>query len=104
LCIWLITHLFACPEYYPIGKEAPPFHRLCQHCAPGITSTPIQLPLMSKAPSFRRIALPHTKLQSSINFAAPTTWASLGHHLFISTFMLASKVICDDTYSNKSWS
>ncbi|KAG1901569.1 uncharacterized protein F5891DRAFT_950416, partial [Suillus fuscotomentosus] len=27
-----------------------------------------------------------------------------GHCLFISTFMLASKVICDDTYSNKSWS
>ncbi|KAG1832587.1 hypothetical protein DFJ58DRAFT_671082, partial [Suillus subalutaceus] len=27
-----------------------------------------------------------------------------GHHLFVSTFMLTSKVICDDTYSNKSWS
>ncbi|KAH9021012.1 hypothetical protein EDB85DRAFT_1872108, partial [Lactarius pseudohatsudake] len=26
-----------------------------------------------------------------------------GHRLFISAFMLASKIICDDTYSNKSW-
>ena len=32
-------------------------------------------------------------------------WAkgSLGHHLFILAFMLSSKIICDDTYSNKSW-
>jgi hypothetical protein len=29
---------------------------------------------------------------------------SSGHRLFISVFMIASKVICDDTYSNKSWS
>ena len=28
---------------------------------------------------------------------------SSGHRLFISAFMLASKIICDDTYSNKSW-
>ena len=29
---------------------------------------------------------------------------SSGHHLFVSVFMLASKAICNDTYSNKSWS
>jgi hypothetical protein len=28
---------------------------------------------------------------------------SYGHCLFISAFMLASKIICDNTYSNKSW-
>ena len=33
----------------------------------------------------------------------PATKGSLGHRLFISAFMLASKIICDDTYSNKSW-
>ena len=27
----------------------------------------------------------------------------LGHHLFISTFMITSKVICDDTHSDRSW-
>ena len=27
-----------------------------------------------------------------------------GHHLFISAFMLTSKVICDNTYFNKFWS
>jgi len=26
------------------------------------------------------------------------------HRLFISAFMISSKVMCDDTYSNKSWS
>jgi len=28
--------------------------------------------------------------------------ATLGHHLFISVFMLSSKITCDDTYLNKS--
>ena len=28
---------------------------------------------------------------------------SSGHRLFISAFMLVSKIICDDTYFNKSW-
>ena len=34
----------------------------------------------------------------------PAARGSSGHRLFISAFMIASKVICDDTYSNKSWS
>ncbi|KAJ7799455.1 hypothetical protein B0H14DRAFT_2157809, partial [Mycena olivaceomarginata] len=34
----------------------------------------------------------------------PTTRGSCGHRLFISPFMIVSKVTCDDTYSNKSWS
>jgi hypothetical protein len=31
------------------------------------------------------------------------SWGSSGHRLFISALMIASKVICDDTYSNQSW-
>jgi hypothetical protein len=33
----------------------------------------------------------------------PAPKGSFGHRLFISAFMLASKIICNDTYSNKSW-
>jgi len=33
----------------------------------------------------------------------PSAPGSSHHRLFISAFMMASKVICDDTYSNKSW-
>src|SRR5713226_36949 len=33
----------------------------------------------------------------------PAAKGSSGHWLFISALMLASKIICDDTYSNKSW-
>jgi len=58
-------------------------------------------------------ALHRTKLHDSVTFAAlvllprlkarfPTAWGSSGHRLFVSAFMLASKVICDNTYSNKS--
>jgi hypothetical protein len=33
----------------------------------------------------------------------PSAKGSSGHRLFLSVFMISSKVICDDTYSNKSW-
>ena len=34
----------------------------------------------------------------------PATKGSLQHCIFILVFMVALKIICDDTYSNKSWS
>jgi hypothetical protein len=54
-------------------------------------------------------ALHRTRLHSSVTFAAlyllqrlkarfPAAMGSFGHRLFISAFMLASKIICDDTY------
>lgn len=33
----------------------------------------------------------------------PVARGSSGHRLFISAFMLASKMLCDDAYNNKSW-
>ncbi|THV01543.1 hypothetical protein K435DRAFT_926818, partial [Dendrothele bispora CBS 962.96] len=88
----VITHLFACLEY-----------------PPAITHS------QGKIPIFIAYALHRTKLHASVTFASlvlfqrlkarfPMAWGSLGHRLFISAFMIASKVICDDTYSNKSWS
>ncbi|RDB25261.1 PHO85 cyclin-2 [Hypsizygus marmoreus] len=87
-----ITHLFACPEMPPASTNS-----------------------QSKLPNFIAYALHRTKLHESVTFAAlillqrlkarfPTARGSSGHRLFISAFMIASKVICDDTYSNKSWS
>jgi hypothetical protein len=68
----------------------------------------------AKLPHFIAYAFHRTKLHESVTFAAlvllqrlkarfPTARGSSGHRLFISAFMIASKVICDDTYSNKSW-
>ncbi|KAG2071624.1 hypothetical protein BDR04DRAFT_1135000 [Suillus decipiens] len=87
-----ITHLFAYPEYRPLSSNS-----------------------QVKLPHFTAYALHCTNLHSSVTFAAlvllqrlkarsPTARGSSSHHLFVSAFMLASKVICDDTYSNKSWS
>ncbi|KAN0081278.1 hypothetical protein V8E55_008902 [Tylopilus felleus] len=92
LCARFITHLFACPEYPPSSSNS-----------------------TVKLPHFIAYALHRTKLHASVTFAAlvllqrlkarfPTARGSSGHRLFVSAFMLASKVICDDTYSNKSWS
>jgi hypothetical protein len=64
---------------------------------------------------FIAYALHWTKLHSSVTFALlvspqclkarfPTARSLSGHRLFISAFMIASRVICDDTYSDKSWS
>ncbi|EGO00719.1 hypothetical protein SERLA73DRAFT_178625 [Serpula lacrymans var. lacrymans S7.3] len=92
LCARFITHLFACPEYPPSTSGS-----------------------STKLPYFIAYALHRTKLHASVTFAAlvllqrlkarfPTARGSSGHRLFVSAFMIASKVICDDTYSNKSWS
>ncbi|KAI6004707.1 hypothetical protein EDD15DRAFT_2444076 [Pisolithus albus] len=88
----LCTRLFACPELPPSSSGS-----------------------KVKLQKFIAYALHHTKLHPSAAFAAlvllqrlkarfPTARGSSSHRLFISAFMLASKVICDDTYSNKSWS
>ncbi|KAJ6456347.1 hypothetical protein C8R47DRAFT_1248872 [Mycena vitilis] len=89
-----ITHVFTCPP-------------------PAPTRTRRGLPVVD-LPHFIAYALHRTKLHQAVTYAAlvllqrlkarfPTAHGALGHHLFISAFMVASKVICDDNYSNKSW-
>ncbi|KAF8263567.1 hypothetical protein EI94DRAFT_1875857 [Lactarius quietus] len=53
------------------------------------------------SPSLRhfRSSLPPSAPEGTL----PCCGGYSGHQLFISAFMLASKIICDDTYSNKSW-
>jgi hypothetical protein len=91
-----VTHLFACPEQPPPSATHP-------------TAPAPRLDL------FIAYALHRTRLHESVTYAAlyllqrlkgrfPAARGSSGHRLFISAFMLSSKVICDDTYSNKSWS
>ncbi|KAF8622681.1 hypothetical protein AX15_006783 [Amanita polypyramis BW_CC] len=91
LCARFITFLFTCPEYPPSSHTQQP-----------------------KLPQFIAYALHRTKLHQSVVFAGlillqrlkarfPSAKGSSGHRLFISAYMIASKVICDDTYSNKSW-
>jgi hypothetical protein len=96
LCGRVVTHLFTCPDYPPPSTATPP-------------GPSPQLAM------FVAYALHRTRLHVSVTFAAlyllqrlkqrfPAARGSSGHRLFLSAFMIASKVICDDTYSNKSWS
>lgn len=88
-----VAHLFACPDQPApaAGQQAP-----------------------ARLDHFIAYALHRTRLPESVTFASlfllqrlkarfPAAKGSSGHRLFISAFMLASKIICDDTYSNKSW-
>ncbi|KAG6857196.1 hypothetical protein H0H87_008262 [Tephrocybe sp. NHM501043] len=86
-----INHLFDCPE--------PP------------AATPTK---QSSLALFIAYGLHRTKLPQCVIFASlillqrlkarfPTARGSSGHRLWISAYMISSKVICDDTYSNKSW-
>ncbi|KAI0056512.1 hypothetical protein BV25DRAFT_1813916, partial [Artomyces pyxidatus] len=95
LCARFVLHPFACPDVPP-----PPV-------TPSTTSTP-------RLEHFIAYALHRTRLHTSVTFAVlyllqrlkarfPAAKGSSGHRLFISAFMIASKIICDDTYSNKSW-
>ncbi|KDQ17827.1 hypothetical protein BOTBODRAFT_29134 [Botryobasidium botryosum FD-172 SS1] len=76
--------------------------------------SPPTLPPSPTLAQFIAHSLHRTHLYSSVTFATlfllnclkrcfPATRSSSGHRLFISAFMIASKIICDDTYSNKSW-
>lgn len=94
-----ITSLFACPELPPPSAN--------------LTSSGQPVP-SPKLAMFIAYALHRTRLAPCVTFAAlfllqrlknrfPAARGSSGHRLFISAFMIASKVVCDDTYSNKSW-
>ncbi|KAJ7163425.1 hypothetical protein C8R43DRAFT_1171322 [Mycena crocata] len=87
-----ITHLFTCPPFPPKVNH-----------------------WRANLPYFIAYALHRTKLHQTVTYGAlvllqrlkarfPTAKCSSGHRLFISAFMVASKIICDDSYSNKSWS
>ena len=63
---------------------------------------------------FVAYALYRTRLPTAVTYYAllllkrlktryPVARGSSGHRLFIAAFMLASKMLCDDSYSNKSW-
>ncbi|ORY33962.1 hypothetical protein BCR39DRAFT_577668 [Naematelia encephala] len=93
LCARFITSLFQCPNI------------------PAATAPGAPTPTLAH---FIAYALHRTRLPSIVTFAAllllqrlktrfPAARGSSGHRLFISAFMIASKVICDDTYSNQSW-
>ncbi|KAK4687348.1 hypothetical protein P7C73_g2763, partial [Tremellales sp. Uapishka_1] len=88
-----ITSLFACPNIPTATAPGAPTPSLAHFVA---------------------YALHRTRLPSIVTFSAllllqrlktrfPAARGSSGHRLFISAFMIASKVICDDTYSNQSW-
>jgi hypothetical protein len=96
-----ITHLFTCPDYPPSSTHAQ--EQLAKIAARFITH-------LFTCPDYHQ-----TKLHPSMMFASlillqrlkarfPLARGSSGHRLFISAFMISSKVMCDDTYSNKSWS
>lgn len=93
LCARFITSLFQCPNI------------------PTATAPGAPTPTLAH---FVAYALHRTRLPSIVTFAAllllqrlkakfPAARGSSGHRLFISAFMISSKVICDDTYSNQSW-
>jgi hypothetical protein len=50
------------------------------------------------------VAVAALLLLQRLKMRFPAARASSGHRLFISSFMIASKVIYDETYSNYSWS
>ncbi|RXK35021.1 alternative cyclin Pcl12 [Tremella mesenterica] len=93
MCARFIASLFQCPN-------------IPAQTAPGAPTPTLA--------HFVAYALHRTRLPSVVTFAAllllqrlktrfPAARGSSGHRLFISAFMISSKVICDDTYSNQSW-
>ncbi|KAI1791235.1 hypothetical protein LXA43DRAFT_1142920 [Ganoderma leucocontextum] len=94
LCAKFVTHLFACSDPAPLSQSSPPVPPLAHFIA---------------------YAFHRTRLHSTVTFAAlyllqrlrtrcPGSNGASGHRVFITVFMVASKVVLDGTYSNKAWS
>jgi len=105
ICALFITSLFSCPDFPT--QSAPPAHS-------GSGPPPAPPPPAPPLANFIAYALHRTRLHACVTFTAlfllqrlktrfPAARGSSGHRLFISAFMIASKVVCDDMYSNKSW-
>ncbi|RPD57751.1 hypothetical protein L227DRAFT_551690 [Lentinus tigrinus ALCF2SS1-6] len=89
-------HLFACPDVPPPSPTA---------------TSPTPSPPLA---NFIAYVIHRTKRDVSVTFAAlyllhrlkarhPAARGSSGHRLFLSGFIVASKVLCDDCYSSKAW-
>jgi hypothetical protein len=98
---------------FTVTSRRPSYARVLSRTSLHALSTPSSSNSTVKLPHFVAYALHRAKLHSSVTVAAlvllqqlkarfPNARGSSGHRLFVSAFMLASKVICDDTYS-KSW-
>ncbi|KAI0310048.1 hypothetical protein OF83DRAFT_1030283, partial [Amylostereum chailletii] len=99
-----ISHLFAYPELSPAGsattavpstRSTPPSPTPCTLAEHGF---------ISPSPSLPSTSVTFTTLYHLQRLKAhfPAAKSSSGHRIFISAFMVASKIICDDTHSNKS--
>ncbi|TEB24062.1 hypothetical protein FA13DRAFT_1594310, partial [Coprinellus micaceus] len=88
-CSRFIMHLFACPEYHP---SEPPV-KLSHFIASIIHRGNIH-------PS-----VPYTALifLQRLKSRFPDIRGSSGHRLILSALILASKFMCDNSYTNKSW-
>lgn len=93
LCTRFVKNLFSCPDSTP-------------------TSDPTKA--VPSLYSFISYALRRTQLHNDVCMTAlmllqklkdrfPSAQGSSGSRLFLSAYMIAQKVICDDIYSNKSW-
>jgi hypothetical protein len=101
ICARFVSHTFNCPEMLPPSTS--------------VTTTSAGNPSVPPTLAhFVAYALHRTRLHPSVTFTAlallcrlktrfPAARGSSGHRLFLSAFMIGSKVVCDDTYSNKSW-
>lgn len=96
-------------QLLPISNLPPPSYAIGAG-GHSVTSTTETVPNLAR---FIGYALSRTRLESNVLFAAllllqrykasPTARPSSAHILFITSFMVASKVICDNVYSNESW-
>lgn len=103
-----VGDLFACPDPPASAPDAPVRDATARDAPAGKNPKPPRLD------HFIAYALHRTRLPESVTYASlfllqrlkkrfPAAKGSSGHRLFISAFIVSSKVICDDTYSNKSW-
>jgi hypothetical protein len=88
-----IASLFHCKDIPPASASMDPTPTLAHFVAYALHRT-------HYSPNVAFAAL---LLRRRLKTRFPAARGSFGHRLFITSFMIASKVFADDTYSNQSW-
>lgn len=100
----MIMALFSCTQdsmSATLEAQQQQQQHMSRHCAPRLSYFVAYALYRTRLPMmvvyFAMLLLKRLKTQY------PVARGSSGHRLFISSFMLASKMLCDDAYNNKSW-
>ncbi|KIJ32876.1 hypothetical protein M422DRAFT_183916, partial [Sphaerobolus stellatus SS14] len=93
LCGCVVRSLFSCPDEMPASSSQKRFPTIAHFIAYALYRTKLHT----------SVVFTELYLLSRLKYKFPYSKASSGHRLLIPTFMIAHKLLDDNSYENNSW-